>query len=376
VASLETLEAATDSGRALPRPWLPNGGDTNSAAAYYQRAAGMVRLGMMLDSAEMALYWASRLEPSWPEPIFARAMVILQALQRDVFETWRSTRSVGAMKRVRPSVRQMQLVDSLFRVAWARNPFLYSELEFAGMLGGRPRDAAAAAMSAYATRQFTRAESLFAVALHKHPGDVVLRIYRAKTLFLLQRYDNAVVELAEARDSVRHRAEAERSPLVPSVEMFEYAIGIAEVQQDDFPAARAAFQRALLENLGFYWAHTRLAGSALRLGDTATALLELDMALQLEGRDPILRFYDGVVRLQVRRSDEAAKEFERAIELDPYYAEPYLWLAKVAVARHDSGRAIEQYRSFLAHAAHQNAERPGAVSALAELEAAHPDSTR
>jgi tetratricopeptide (TPR) repeat protein len=231
-------------------------------------------------------------------------------------------------------------------------------------------------MSAYATRQFTRAESLFAVALRKHPGDVVLRIYRAKTLFLLQRYDSAVVQLAVARDSVRHRAEAERSPLVPSVEMFEYAIGIAEVQQDDFPAARAAFQRALLENLGFYWAHARLAGSALQLGDTATALLELDMALQLEGRDPILRFYDGVVRQQVGRSDEAAQEFERAIELDPYYAEPYLWLARVSVARHDSGRAIEQYRSFLAHAAQQNPERPRAVSALAELEAAHPDSTR
>ena len=336
----------------------------------------MVRIGEMLDTAEMALYWASRLEPSWPEPIFARAMVILRALQADVFETWRRTESVGAMKRVRPSVRQMQLVDSLLRIAWARNPFLYSELEFAGVPPRRSRDAAEAAMVAYATRQFIGADSLFAVALRKHPGDVLLRIYHAKTLFLLQRYDSVVTELAVARDSVRHRAEAERSPLVPSVEMFEYAIGIAEVQRDDFPAARVAFQRALLENLGFYWAHTRLAGAALHLGDTATALLELDMAQQLEGRDPILRFYHGVVLEQIGRWDEAAQQFERAIELDPYYAAPYLWLAKVSVARHDRRRAIEQYRLFLARAALQNAERPGALSALAELETVPPDSPR
>lgn len=65
--------------------------------------------------------------------------------------------------------------------------------------------------------------------------------------------------------------------------MLEFAIGIIRVQQDDFPAARAAFERALMENLPFHWAHVRLAGSALGLHDTASALRDLDEAIQLEG---------------------------------------------------------------------------------------------
>src|SRR5712692_2266295 len=136
-------------------------------------------------------------------------------------------------------------------------------------------------LSALANRRdaYASAESLFAVALLKHPGNVGLRIYRAKALFFLQRYDSAVAELAAARDSVRGATEARLSPVLPSVEMFEYGIGIARVQQDDFPAARVAFQRTLAENLGFYWAHVRLAGAALALADTAAGLAELALAV-------------------------------------------------------------------------------------------------
>ena len=159
-----------------------------------------------------------------------------------------------------------------------------------------------------------------------------------------------------------------------SGEMFEYAVGIVRVQQDDFPAARAAFERALTANLGFYWAHARLAGAALTLGDTGTALSELDMAVQLEGRDPVLRLYDGVVLAGAGRLDEAAGQLERAIALDPHYATPYYWLATVSRARGRTREAIDQYRQFLAHAARLDADRHRALGALAELGASLPDS--
>jgi len=372
MARLEELHSAVDSGRELPRPRLPSTADTNAAAAYYQFAQPLVRFGAKLDTAEMALYWASRLDPAWPDPIYARAMVLVRALQHDAFQTWLKTRSIKATSHVGLSPRQVQLVDSLTRMAWARNPFLFTGLEFPLVDPRRLGDPVQRGSLAYAAREFARAESLFAVALRKHPEDVGVRIDRARALFFLGRYDSTVAELEAARDSVRRRAEAHISPVVISGEMFEYAIGIVRVQQDDYRAARAAFERALTANLGFYWAHARLAGAALALGDTTMALAELDQAVQLEDHDPVLRLYNGAVLRSAGRLDEAGVQLRKAIELDPYYAAPYFWLAAVYAAQGKVQGAIEQYRLFNSHAAQADSNRVGADRALAALGAPPP----
>src|SRR5256884_9586039 len=111
-----------------------------------------------------------------------------------------------------------------------------------------------------------------------------------------------------------------------------------------------------------------------RSRDTSTALTELDMAVQLEGRDPALRLYDGVVLAGAGRLDEAAVQLEQAIALDPYYAAPYYWLATVSRAQGQAREAVDQYRQFLAHAARLDPDRHRALVALGELGASHPDS--
>ena len=158
----------------------------------------------------------------------------------------------------------------------------------------------------------------------------------------------------------------------PSIEMFDFAIGIARVQQDDFPAARAAFERALVANLGFYWAHVRLAGSALKLNDTTTALTELDQAVQMEAKDPVLRLFDGVVLHEAGREPEAATQLERAELLDPYYADPYYWLAEVYRHQGRGPDAVRQYQLFLGHATRTDPGRKLAQDQLAALGGAPP----
>src|SRR2546430_7834679 len=135
-----------------------------------------------------------------------------------------------------------------------------------------------------------------------------------------------------ARDTVRVRAVSHASPVLPSLEMFEYAIGIVRVNQGDFPSAREAFGRALTENLAFYWAHARLAGVDLALHDTAAALTELGLAVEIEPNDPALRLYNGYVLRLARRYTEAVAELDVAIRLDPYYAQPPGQLALVGPA--------------------------------------------
>lgn len=366
VGAIIALQGRADSGRELTRPRLLRGVDTNSAAEYFNRGARLVRFSIKLDTAEMYLYWASRLDPAWADPVFLRGIVILRALRKDAMDVLRSTGSLRAVEQLDLPPGQVHRVDSLLHVAWGRNPFLFTDLDPPPFWGGS-RDPSGAASFAFTMGRFAQAESLFAKALQKHPDNVLLRIYRSRALFYLGRYNNAVAELEAARDTVRRSAEAHNSVVLPSVEMFEFAIGIARVQQDDFPAARVAFERALTENLGFYWAHVRLAGSALALHDTAAALAELDAAVQLEGTDPVLRMYNGAILYGAGQRGEAAVQLERAIELDPHYAEPYYWLALVYRAQGRVPDAIHQYQLFLAHAARNDPKRAGVVQDLKTL---------
>jgi tetratricopeptide (TPR) repeat protein len=376
MSALSVLQTLTDSGKEMPRPRLPAGADTNAAHAYYELAEPLVRIGIKLDTAEMALYWASRLDPGWSDPIFARSLIPLDAITRDRFETWERTGSSLAVTKLALSEQQVRSIDSLQRVAWDRNPFFYSDLEFRRLLliPGRRSDPARDGYLMFATRRFVPAESLFAIGLKKHPEDFVLRTYRARALFYLQQYDSVVVELEAARDTIRHRAVEHGIPIFLSVEMFEFAIGIARVQQDDFPAAKAAFERALTENLGFYWAHVRLAGAAIALHDTASAVSELTTAVEIEGRDPVLRMYYGAVLQSAGRMLDAEDQFKRAIGLDPRYAAPYYQLGVNYHQRGMKDAAIEQYRQFLARSARDDPWRPPATSALAALLGVAADS--
>ncbi len=121
-------------------------------------------------------------------------------------------------------------------------------------------------------------------------------------------------------------------------------------------------------------AGTPLAGASLALADTAAALLELQTAVELEGRDPALRLYYGVVLHAARRLAEAERQLATAIELDPDYAAPYHGLGAVYQAQGRAAEAIVQYRAFLAHAAQHDPDRATVTHALATLGVASPDS--
>ncbi len=371
--TVQLLRVASDPSAPLPRPGLPPPADTNDAGAYYERAFSFIQAGTNLDTADMALYWASRLDPDWATPLYARAMVILRALRADQL---RELFRYHSTDRLSLTPRQAQVVDSLVRLAWAHNPLLFTDVDlFVVPLSfpGRQVDPGLEGWRAYKRGDFPRAESLLAVALRRHPDQVELRISRAQSLALLGRYDSAAAEFGVARDTVRVRAVSHASPVLPSLEMFEYAIGIVRVNQGDFPAAREAFGRALTENLAFYWAHARLAGVDLALHDTAAALTELGLAVEIEPNDPALRLYNGYVLRLARRYAEATSELGVAIRLDPYYAQPHVQLALVAQAEGNSAAAVDHYRRFLALAARRDPDRAKVVRALAAL-AAPPDS--
>ncbi len=358
-------------GRERPRPPLAPGVDTNDARAYYARGDDLLHRGRWLDSADLAFYWAARLDPAWAEPLYARAAVVVRAFQQDV--TLRRWRGV-----VQFAPRQRHVIDSLTRLALARDPFISTRFDL--IMGTGPflrpheEDPARLGINYYHWQQFPTAVEWLGKAIALRPRDVALRVYRAHAYYYLQRYDSTVADLQVALDTLRRRETGQLVPIYLSKEMFEYAIGMAEVQREDYGAARAAFARALVENLGFYMAHARLAGVAFAQHDTATALVELDLAVQLAPHDPALRFYDGYALLGVQRYDEASAQLASAIDLDPDYAAPYFERARLEEARGRRAAAAPWYQAFLARAAAAAPDRAAARRRLATLDAAPPDS--
>ena len=362
---------ADSSARALPRPRLASGLDTNDARAYYTLGDDLLYRGRWLDSADLAFYWAARLDPTWADPLYARAAVVVRAFRRDVLRRqWR-----GA---VQLAPRQRQLIDSLTRLALARDPFISTRFDpimgNAPGIGPHEDDAVRLGLTYYHAQLFPAAIEWLGKAIALQPGAVELRIYRAHAFYYLQRYDSTVADLQVALDTLRRRETGQLVPIYLSKEMFEYAIGMAEVQRQDYAAGRAAFARALVENLGFYMAHARLAGVAFGQHDTATAVAELDFAVEVAPREPTLRFYDGYALLGVRRYDEADAQFATALELDPDYAAPYFERARVEEARGHRAAAARWYRAFLAHAALVAPDRAAARRRIAALDATSDSS--
>ena len=133
-----------------------------------------------------------------------------------------------------------------------------------------------------------------------------------------------------------------------SKEMLEYSIGRVRETQGNDQGARDAYGRSLVENLAFYPGHVALAHLAMATGDTATALKEYDLAVQLAPDRADLRYVYGVLLMARQSFEEAAEQFRLAVEADPYFARPYLPLAYLREGQGKDSLAIAYYTQFIA----------------------------
>jgi Tfp pilus assembly protein PilF len=157
--------------------------------------------------------------------------------------------------------------------------------------------------------------------------------------------------------------------LYESKAMYEYSIANASIQAGKLAEAREALGRALTEDLAFYIAHWRLGALSLATGDTATAVSEYELAVQLNNDDAPLRAEYGAVLTRLGKADQAEPHLLRAIELEPYYARPYVLLGEAYEVQGKTAQAAEYYQKFLDRASKTDELRKGAESRLAAFAA-------
>ncbi len=415
--SAARAQAPHDSTEIPARPKLDPGADTNSAQANY--AYGMKMVSDDPQEAVRAFYWASRIDPSSGDALYALRTARLIAMGNSDLAAYLGFQRGKNRERVKRTPEQLAL-DSLIYRAYAVNPFLYSNIDgalvrrtieativtmdpkidsklLAQQVAVRMRAAENQPWMAYSEGRFQDALETYALQLQlthmfgngpraKNPdakqkafeamgtaqqvyADVEIRAQRARIFYQLHEFDSAGSEMTAAIALLQSQDSGSVMLLYHSKAMFEQGLGIIYEHDNRLDLAREAYGHALQEDLSYYAAHSRLAQLELERGDTTAALSEMDLAVQLEPGDPSLRYRYAEVLVRARRDADAAQELRKAIALDPVYGSPHLLLATIGDLEEYTSDAIAEYRQYLALAARGDPQRPRVQMRLAKLTA-------
>lgn len=351
------------------RPKMESHRDTNAAAAYYYWGLGQMRGSPR--SAQDAFYWASRLDPAWADPLYAQRIAYhLSDLER----FWKYLTGTKYVLRAAETKR----VDSLLYRAMLRDPFLFRRHDkmlidrliqeltegYGGLMGSSP---SFLAWVAYSDTRFPQAVELYRKAIEKNPKNYELHAERARSFFHMGRFDSTVAEMNLALEGYRKEDDKDLVVLYESKAMYEYSIANAHIQAGQLAEAREALGRALAEDLSFYVAHQRMAALALAAGDTATALSEYQLAVELNTDDAPLRTEYGTVLIALGKHADAEPHLLRAIELEPWYARSYALLGAAYEGLGKNAEAVAQYNRFMSLASQKHEMRQVAEARLTAL---------
>ncbi|HEX4574051.1 MAG TPA: tetratricopeptide repeat protein [Gemmatimonadales bacterium] len=384
-----SLHAQKD--KAPKRPDLGASADTNVALAYYTFGVSMLERNPQ--RAAEAFYWAARLDPTWALPPYARRIALFMADPRLL---------VGYMNRTRrfTESKDARSLDSLELRALMLNPFLTRELDnlllraylralygvgdgasstrfdyFADQYLRNDAKNRVRALAAVSEGRWTDALDLYRKAVSEEPDEAAqIHVERARVFRRVGTDDSTRAELALALDKLRHRDEKTFIYAYQSKALLEHCIGLTYETLGQFEPAREAYGRALQEDLSYFPAHVRLGSVALAVGDTASALSEMDLAAQLRGDDAWVRATYGATLAQAGRWADAVVHLRKAVELEPFFATPYYLLGRAEEQLGRTAEAAQDYRGYVAHASDRDTRVADVKQRLAALGA--PPGTR
>jgi tetratricopeptide (TPR) repeat protein len=374
------------------RPGLGADADTNDSHSYYQ--LGVRTIDSKPEDAVRAFFWASKIDPASGEALYAmRAAALMQMTPTTLFDYYDYSN-----KKRKP---EFLALDSLLFRAYAINPFLYRSLDRAlvprimeaDMRKGDPERNVAdlnrailnytmrarnSAWVAYSQGRLTDALDAYAKELkdfetkynkrnkHEYENDgSEIHAERSRIFFLVGNMDSSLTEMNAAKAGLRERETG--FILYESNALYDQSIGMIHEKAKHADLARESYAHALEEDLSYYSAHMNMASLQLAQGDTAGAVSEMNLAVQMQPNDPALRYGYAVILVQARRDADAVQQLMKAIAADPYYAAPRLLLARISDVEAYTEEAVEGYQEFVALAPRSDPQLPMVKTRLAAL---------
>lgn len=353
-------------GREVPRPRLPASADTNDALVYLEH--GMDIITEKAEEAANAFYWSARLDPSSPGALYGRRVALLMRRPGDLNNYMTYNRRARENK-------EFLAIDSLQLRAQRLNPMFYRSLDrvllytwyyndhrrAGGTLSRAEFDRevqyilssappATRAFLMYGLGQFDQAIDEYEAAIRAARNPISLRIERARVLGLRQRYGEAVAEFQRALTALKARDERRGEYVVfyDSKALLEHSIGLMLMRAGANDSARAAFGRAMTEDLAYFPAHLELGLLALAEKDTVTAVSELGLAAELAVDEPYVHYLYGSTLVATGQHGDAVAPLRKAVEMEPLYSLAYVSLGDALAGTGDKPGAKAAYERYLA----------------------------
>lgn len=381
-ASLEAQRLGPE----VPRPRLAAAADTNDPLAYLEH--GMAIITERAEEAANAFYWAARMDPSSPGALYGRRVALLMRRPGDLNNYMTGNRRARENK-------EFLAIDSLQLRAQQLNPMMYRSLDrvllytwyyndhrrAGGTLSRREFEReiqyiltsyppASRAFLMYGLGQFDQAAIEYAEAIKAVRNPIGLRIERARVLGLRERYGEAIEEFTKALTALKARDERRGEYVVfyDSKALLEHSIGLMHLRAGAKDSARAAFGRAMTEDLAYYPAHLELGQLALSEHDSVTAVSELGLAAELAVDEPYVHLLYGKNLAATGQHEDALRALRKAVELEPYYAAAHFAIAGSLEATGDKAGARAAYQRYLELGPkRETAQRAAATAKVASL---------
>jgi tetratricopeptide (TPR) repeat protein len=334
------------------RPQLAAGSDPKHWEPYFDVGERIFKQTPM--GAEAAFYWASKLDPTRAEPLFARyAAFFTRTKQEDVRGYFRGDEEVLR----RPEILR---ADSLRVLALMRNPFVHRGLEiliFDRLPGGFADDRDTRAWIAYSNGEFPKAVDLHTRTIERDGRNARWRRFdRALAYVALGDNRSALADLTALLTDLRAADERGAVSFYTSKHFLLYMIGMLHTGMRDYAAARSAFQEALLEDASFAYGNAGLGALSRLQRNHAQAADEYALAVELAPTDAVLRFRRVEVLFDLQRFMEAERELLRVIAEEPYWPAPHHLLGRIRERQGKEAEAYEAWAKFVAMAPANDAQ--------------------
>jgi Tfp pilus assembly protein PilF len=386
--------ASVANGQKIPdRPKLPATADTNDAVAYY--SFGLSLVNQDAETAANSFYWATRLNPNMAPAFYARRVALLLEDKYRLLRYWQGDE--GTIKS-----KDIKQIDSLYYHALTLDPFVPQSLDrniFEAVLDqisrnlerqtGESADQLRFELQQYmfdaptdlrawqaeTDGRLAEALNLYEQAIGSADFKAPLRIDRAGVFYQMARMDSTLAELTAAAAEMRKRDNKDLVYVYDSKALLDERIAVVNLRMGKMDAAKDALGQALQEDLSYSPAHIYLAFMAMQGKDTATALSEMDLAVQLRPDDPAMQFAYGAMLVNDGRLDDAEPHLREAMKLDDVYAAPHFMMAALLDKRGTAPAAVAEYTTFLKMAARGDAWRPAAEARVKALGGAGSEDT-
>ena len=374
-----------------PRPVLWAQADTNSAASYFSHGSAL--LDKKPAEAAAAFYWAARLQPGWADALYGRRVALLMSDPERLVRYMQGHRATARLPEV-------QAIDSLQLRALALDPFFIERFDrqflrfyliravMENMRRGsgesseelashlvreylQTSDGSTRAWVMYSEGRFGEAVTQYESAIRNAPGRdrPFLQTQLARVSFFAGNLPKAAEHFTAAAQGRRESDTRDLVRVYESKAILEHSLGAVYEEMGNATAAQEAYGRALQEDLSFGPAHRRLSAMAMARGDSATAVSELALAVELSPAEPGLRYEYGMLLVHTRKTADAFTQFEKAAELEPFYAAPRLMIARIYDASDVHDLALVNYRAYLERASKTDEGLAVAQARVAVLQA-------